>query len=151
MSAQYCQPSDIVLYALNGVALVNVPDPTQIACCVAASAMLDGYFNNRVALPLLAPYPADIIVNASYIAAYLVYSGSRGAMPMKGADEQIKKNYEAALEWARNVQRTNITPLWTPSIPVGQDPGHDAPQVVSDQKRGWQQYSRTGRPAGGGF
>lgn len=134
MGSQYCLPSDVALYAMNEIALSAVPLPQQNACCIAASETLDSHFRGRYPLPLLT-WGTDVTMHAAYVAAYLIYSGSRGAMPMKGADDRVMINYEHAIEWAKGVQRQTVHPDVTFACPA---PTYQLPQVHSPNKpRGW--------------
>ena len=74
-------------------------------------------------------------MHASYIAAFLMYSGTRGAAPMKGSDEMIRQNYEDAIRWAEGVQRQTVHPDVTFATP---SPQFAFPQVMSrNAPRGW--------------
>jgi hypothetical protein len=155
MASQYCDPSDLPLY-IAASALQPISMPVQTQACIDASEEADSYMRSRVALPLL-DWGTDIRRHTAYIAIYLLMAG-RGYAPKAGADSLILVNYYKAVGhperpgsgWFPGIQAQRITPDWTPSIPVGQDPGHDAPQVSSQPMRGWQQV-RGGRPVVGGF
>lgn len=134
MGSLYCTPTDVGTYALNTIALSTINPTQQNACCVAASEKLDSYFRGRYPLPLLT-WGTDVTMHAAYIAAFLMYSGTRGATPMKGSDEMIRTNYEDAIRWAEGVQRQTVHPDVTFSVP---SPQYVFPQVVSaNTPRGW--------------
>lgn len=130
----------------------------QDQACLDATEEADAYMRGRYPMPLLA-WGNDLRRYTAYIAIYLLASGPIGWAPQAGADSNIKENYWRAVGWPDRpgtgffpgIQRQSIQPDVTPSIPVGADPGHDAPQVSCDQPRGWQQFSRTGKPSVGGF
>ena len=96
--------------------------------------------------------------HCAYIAVYLL-AAMVGYAPQAGSDVNLERNYYIAVGggpfrepgYFVGIERQNIHPAVVPALPVGSDPGPDAPQVVSDQPRGWQQFSRSGRPAVGGF
>jgi phage gp36-like protein len=135
LGSQYCTPTDVGNFATNSIALSSIPPTQQNACCIAASELLDSHFRGRYPLPLLT-WGTDVTMNAAYIAAYLMYSGSRGAVPMKGSDLMVKANYDAAIKWAEGVQRQTIHPDVTTTPFQGSD--YQFPQVQSPNRpRGW--------------
>jgi hypothetical protein len=133
----------------------------QIQACADATDMADAYMNGRYAMPLLS-WDNSVTRNTAAIAVYLLMDGVIGWGAMAGSDRNIRASYARALGgpdpdnasfvhpgFFPGVQRQNLHPNVTPSLPVGQDPVHDAPQVSSNQPRGWQQF-RNGRPVIGG-
>jgi hypothetical protein len=145
--AQYLPPATLSLATIA----------QQQQACLDATEEADSYIRGRFQLPLLA-WGNDLTRYTAYIAVYLLMSGPIGWAPQAGTDSNITTNYYRAVGWPDRpgtgwfpgIQRQAIQPDVTPSIPVGQDPGHDAPQVSSDQPRGWMQY-RNGKPVVGGF
>jgi hypothetical protein len=125
----------------------------QTQACADATEEADSYLRGRYAMPLLA-FGSDVTRHTAYIAIYQLMYGPVGLAPQAGADETITKNYYTAVGWPdRNgtgwfprVQRQEIQPDVTPSVPVGADPGHDIPQVMSQPMRGWSQINARGRP-----
>lgn len=154
--SQYCQPSDLTLYAINPLALVNVTTLEQTAACIAASETADSHMRGRYQLPLLT-WGIDVTMHVAYIAVYLLMS-ARGYNPSAGADDTIQRRYYESVGfpdrpgsgWFPGIQRQAIHPDVTPSIAPGVDAVHDMPQVASDPPRGWQQF-RNGRAVVGGF
>jgi hypothetical protein len=152
----YVQPEQLVQYG-PAATLSLATAAQQLQACLDASEEADSYMRSRIALPLLG-WGNDITRYTGYIAWYLLM-GTIGWAPQAGSDSNITTNYYRAVGWPDRpgtgwfpgIQRQNITPDWTPSIPVGADPGHDAPQVRSNQPRGWQQFAQNGRPVIGGF
>ena len=130
----------------------------QLQACLDASEEADSYVRGRFQLPLL-EWGNDFTRHTAYIAIYLLMSGPIGWAPQAGSDDNITRNYYRSVGWPDRpgsgwfpgIQRQAIQPDVTPSIPVGSDPGHDAPQVASQPVRGWQQFNRRGRPVVGGF
>ncbi len=113
--------------------------------------------NGRYAMPLL-DWPTDVTTNTAYIAIFLLLS-LIGWAPQAGSDNNYERNFYVAIGggpfkepgYFPGIQAQRISPAVTPSIPTGQDPGHDAPQVSSQPMRGWAQFNRRGRPVVGGF
>jgi hypothetical protein len=149
---QYCPPA--VLSLATGA--------QQDQACLDATEVADSYIRGRFQLPLL-EWGNDVTRNTAAIAIYLLLDGPIGWATMAGSDRNIRAAYARAIGgpdpdnaayvhpgWFPGIQRQNIQPNVTPSIPVGSDPGHDAPQVASDPPRGWQQF-RCGVPVVGGF
>lgn len=154
--APYVQPSQLGNY-LPAATLALASPAQQLQACTDATEEIDSYLRGRFAMPLLA-WGTDLTRFTAHIAIYLLMSGPIGWAPEAGSDTNIKENYYRAVGWpdrpgtgwGPGVQRQAIQPDVTPSIAVGQDPGHDAPQVSSDPPRGWQQF-RGGKPVVGGF
>lgn len=128
----------------------------QNQACLDATETADSYLRGRYALPLLA-WGNDVTRYTAYIACYLLLSGAVGFAPQAGADDNVTKNYYSAVGWPDRpgsgwfpgVQRQSIQPDVTPSVPVGQDPVHDQPQVASQPLRGWSEFNARGRPVVG--
>lgn len=140
-------------------AMLSLATPAQQQqACIDATEEMDSYIRGRYALPLMA-WGNDLTRFTAYIAIYLLAMGPIGMAAQAGSDANITNNYYRAVGWpdrpgtgwAPGVQRQAIQPDLTPSIPVGADPGHDAPQVSCQQPRGWYQFGRNGKPVVGGF
>lgn len=152
----YVQYTQLPAY-LPAATLALATQAQQIQACLDATEEADSYMRGRFQLPLLA-WGNDLTRYTAYIAIYLLMSGPIGWSPQSGSDENIRTNYYRAVGWPDRpgtgwfpgVQRQAIQPDVTPSIAVGQDPGHDAPQVATDPPRGWAQFRR-GKPVVGGF
>jgi hypothetical protein len=153
----YCVRVDLLQYAPAQV--INLAtDAQQDQACLDASEEADSFMRGRFQMPLLA-WGNDVRRYTAYIAVYLLMSGPIGWAATGGnPDANIVTNYYRAVGWPDKpgtgwfpgIQRQAIQPDVTPSIPAGQDPVHDAPQVSSQQPRGWYQ-TRGGKPVVGGF
>jgi hypothetical protein len=107
--------------------------------------------NGRYTMPLL-DWPSDVTKFTAYIAIHNLMEGPIGNAPQAGADSNYLTNYYRAVGWPDNpnsgyfvqIQRQARHPAVTPSIPIGQDPVHDLPQVSSLPMRGWQRGNRIG-------
>lgn len=130
----------------------------QQQACIDATEEADSYIRGRFQLPLL-DWGNDLRRYTAYIAIYLLMSGPIGWAATGGnPDQNITSNYYRAVGWPDRpgsgwfpgIQRQAIQPDVTPTIPAGQDPIHDAPQVISQPMRGWYQ-TRRGKPVIGGF
>jgi hypothetical protein len=114
--SQYCQPSDLVLYAINPLALQSIPVGNQTAACIEASSEADGYLADRYPPPYFTPFPVSLIIHTSYIAVFRLMN-ARGYQPDAGADSRIAENYYAAtfnphtgvLGWFSRVKRQEIS------------------------------------------
>lgn len=151
--SQYCQPSDLTLYAINPLAFVNVTTAQQTAACIAASERADSYLRGRYTLPLT-QWGTDLTMMTSYVAVFLLLS-ARGYDPAAGGDRLVQERYYEAIGfpdrpgsgWFPGVQRQAIHPDVTDS--AGSASGDPLPQVrtggpASLPVRGW-----TGRGGGG--
>jgi hypothetical protein len=130
----------------------------QQQACLDATEEADSYIRGRFTLPLLA-WGNDLTRYTAYIAIYLLMSGPIGWGATGGnPDANITTNYYRAVGWPDKpgtgwfpgIQRQAIQPDVTPTVPVGSDAVHDAPQVSSLPRRGWEQVRR-GRSVIGGF
>jgi len=153
--APYVTPAQLSAYAPAALlALATGPQLTQ--ACTDATNTADSFMNARYAMPLLS-WPSDITSHTAFVAIHNL-AAMIGYAPAAGTDNNIERNYYIAIGggpfrepgYFPRIERQALHPNVTPSVPVGSDPGHDAPQVQSDPPRGWQQYSRCGKPAVGG-
>jgi len=133
----YCDPSDLPLYGLSATALAPIPLLTQQAACDEASEICDTYFRDRYQLPLVA-WGIDVRGAAAKIAVYNLMS-TRGFNVSQGADQNIRLRYEDTLKWLLQVARQEVQANVTPT--QDQAPGYDDPSVVTNQPRGWDNYS----------
>lgn len=153
--APYCTPSQLAQVVQPAV-LSLATGAQQTQACVNATAEADSYLSNRFEMPLLS-WGADLTLYTSYLAAYQLVRLLIGVAPQAGSDDVYdtlrrlaiggKRNEENAARqegWFEKVQRQAIVPDVTPTLAVGSDPGHDAPQVTSLPQRGWQQGNRVG-------
>lgn len=153
--ASYVTPAQLGQY-LPAAALALATSVQQLQACSDATARADSYMSDRYQMPLLA-WDAAVTQMTAYVACYLLMD-LVGWAPQAGADTNVRSRYYEAVGypdrpgsgWFPGVARQAIHPDVTPSIPVGQDPGHDGPQVSSQPMRGWQQV-RGGRSVVGGF
>jgi Protein of unknown function (DUF1320) len=114
--SQYCQPSDLTLYAINPLALQSIPIGNQTAACIDASSEADGYLSDRYPPPYGAPYPIALVIHVAYIAVFRLMN-ARGYQPDAGADSRIAENYYAATfnphtgvhGWLARVKRQEIS------------------------------------------
>lgn len=151
--APYCVPADLVAY-IPPPTLARTTTDIQMQACVNATEEADSYLRGRYALPLTA-WGNDVRRYTAWIAVYLIVQ-QIGFRPGAGADENIVKNYYRAVGdpmvpgsgWFPGIQRQAIHPDVTPSVPPGQDPVRDLPQVSTAPMRGWEQ-TRNGRPVVG--
>lgn len=143
--SQYASLQDLTTYGIQAIAVQNVPTADQTNQLIAASSLIDSYFNGRYALPLL-QWDISVTMNAAYIAAYLLMS-VRGFRPTQGSDDTVRKNYENAIAWCQGVQRQSVHPVVVQSAPVT-DPTYQLPQVHSSVPRGWNTSGRFGGPEG---
>lgn len=152
--SQYCDPSDLPKY-LNAAALATTTPEAQLQACIDASNEADAFLRGRYSLPLSA-WDTNVRKYTAWIACYLLLTG-RGYAMMAGSDKQITDRYYMAVGdpskpgsgWFPGVQRQAIHPDVTPAQPSPGDPVYDLPQVRTSQQRGWNTYSRGGKPSVG--
>ena len=155
--APYVTPAQLVNY-IPAATLALATTDQQTQACTDATNDADDYMNGRYTMPLL-EWPSSITDHTAYMAVYKLMTGPIGFAPQAGTDQNFLQNFYRAIGWPDRpgtgyfpgIQAQRIHPAVTPSVPVGQDPVHDAPQVSSNQPRGWQQFTANGRPVVGGF
>lgn len=153
----YVVRADLAQYLPSQVLNLATTDQ-QDQACIDATQEADSYIRGRYTLPLL-DWGNDLRRYTAYIAIYLLMSGPIGWGATGGnPDQNITTNYYRAVGWPDRpgtgwfpgIQRQAIQPDVTPTVPVGRDGIHDAPQVRSEPRRGWQQV-RNGKSVIGGF
>lgn len=113
--------------------IVNVADAKKQKALNAASDLLDGYISDQSTLPLIAPYPQDVIDFECAIAAYRLLCNV-GFNPMAPADKALKEERDGWIEWAVGVSKGEINPSWTDSSPADGPSGVD---VITSTSRGY--------------
>ena len=151
----YVLPAQLPQYL--PAAVVNLATAgQQMQACIDTSETADSYFRIRYTLPMQA-VGSDVVRYTAYVACFLLLSGAVGFAPQAGADENVQRNYYAAVGWPDRpgsgwfpaVGSQRLTPDVTPTLLPGNDPTHDQPQVQSQPLRGWQQVNARGRPCVG--
>lgn len=137
--------AQLAQYGLPAQALAAIPTPTQQAELDAASDTADSYIRGRGQLPLLMPYPLDLIRWECWIAAFNIMQ-TRGYNPSSGADRAIAERYKLAIEDLGKVQRQALHPAFVFSTVPSTDPTYGLPQVRSDAPRGWPETDSSGTP-----
>jgi hypothetical protein len=146
LGSQYCAPLDLLTTGVNPFALQDVSSAQQLIACQQANAMADDYISSRWTMPLI-QWPVSFVFYSACFGVWLCLK-TRGMNPEAGADEYWKVEYDAAHEYFRNIQRTNLTPYGLiPGAASPGDPTHDLPQVISQPQRGWSTFSLRGRPS----
>jgi phage gp36-like protein len=117
----YATVPDLVKYGLaSGTLDGDLDAGQQLDALNAASTFADGYLRSQYTLPLIAPYPADLVEAVCKIAAYNLLS-VRGLNPELGADQNYRDRYKDALAWLTEVGMGHISPSILDSSP-GQNP-----------------------------
>jgi phage gp36-like protein len=96
----YSTPEEFDQLGLPAVALDGVADTSPWRD--AAAGRINTYLRGRYSLPLVAPYPPEIIEAECAIAAYLFLS-RRGFDPEAGANQNVVTRYEDAMRWLRDL------------------------------------------------
>lgn len=130
--SSYATVTDLTSYGISAVAVANLDPVTLQKQCDAASGIADGYLAGRYNMPLLTPFPQDLVLYVSWIAAFLTMS-VRGYNPDAAADTLILDKYEKAINWFEGVQRQRIHPNVIQS-PVAA-PAYQLPQVLTTPRR----------------
>ena len=113
--------------------IANVASTKKQAALNAASDFLDGYISDQCELPLIAPYPQDVIDFECAIAAYRLLCNV-GFNPMAPADKALKDERDDWIKWAERVSSGEVNPRWTDSS-SGVDPS--GVDVITATTRGY--------------
>jgi phage gp36-like protein len=112
--SSYATPSDLFTHGapsqsfqVGGVAISNLTLQAELD---AVSAEADGYIGPRGMLPLLTPYPPDLVRNVCTIAAYNILS-VRGLNPI-GPDSNLRLRYVDAMKWLEKIRTQGVSPLF---------------------------------------
>lgn len=95
-------------FQVGGVA---IPTDQLQAALDATSARADASIAPRGMLPLLEPYPEDLVENVCIITAYKVLS-VRGLNPAAGGDSNLRLRYQDAMKWLEDVRTQRLSPLF---------------------------------------
>jgi len=143
--AQYATTADLADLGLPPAALANIELSVQTAHLLASGDFIDTFLRSQHTLPLVVPFPREIVRANVVLAAYdiLVY---RGYNPDE-YDDNFRQRYEDVMEWLKMLARGEVSldeaADTTPTVSEG------APQVQTgganrihgegeeDEHRGW--------------
>ncbi len=137
--ADYAVLTDLYALGMPLVAMGSVSTATQQRCLDGRNNYADTKMRARYLLPLLPPYPDDLIQNICMLTAWDIWL-IRGGNPTAGTDGQYQVRGQMALDWFNDVERQRAHPAVIES--TGSDPGYAAPLVISKALQGW--YPGTG-------
>jgi phage gp36-like protein len=101
----YSTEADFLVLGLPAVALDGVTDTSDWRS--AAAGQIDSYLRGRYRLPLVAPYPAEIVEVECKLAAYGFIS-NRGFDPEAGANQNIVLRYKDARDWLKALSEGKV-------------------------------------------
>ena len=105
---RYALPADLARYVPSS-AIASIPLQEQQDALDAASSEFNGALGNQYTLPLIAPFPPDLVRHVCSYAIWALLS-KRGFNPEKGANATFVTNYQAASSWMLRVGRREIQP-----------------------------------------
>jgi phage gp36-like protein len=118
--------------AQGRISVASLGAPKVQAALNAGSDYLDGLLVDQATLPLIPPYPQDVVDFEVVYAAYRLLLNV-GFNPQAPADMAVKEEYDRKMSWAREIAAGEITPNWTDSS-SDQDMG--GPFVITSAQRG---------------
>lgn len=137
--------ADLYALGLPEASLANVPTADQLTALDAASGLVDGYLRSKYTLPLVAPYPHEIIRAECVLAAWDLIT-TRGHNPI-GFDESLERRDEAVRAWLKDLAagRAHLPPGAdsTPTVQEGrprvesQGTPYTGGPVQRNTTRGW--------------
>lgn len=128
----YCDPGDIVEYAIPERAIAQVTQDRRIAACISASDQADGYLSTRKQLPLLS-WGNDLREHVANIAAAALVR-HRGVDP-QSADAIVFDGRDQAMRWLKSIATGAIDPPGMVDSTTETNEGGSV--VVSSPSRGW--------------
>lgn len=136
---------DLYALGLPEASLAHVPPADQLAALDSASGTVDTYLRARHTLPLVAPYPREIIRAEAVLAAWDLIT-TRGHSPI-GFDESLERRAEAVMDWLKDLAagRAHLDPGAdsTPTVQEGrprvesQGTPYTGGPVRRNATRGW--------------
>lgn len=116
----YATESDLIALDLPEAAIAGIDTQPHLD---AAKARVDGYLRGRYLLPLVAPYPADVVSVTSALAAYSIIA-RRGFDPSQGTHLTLRQRYEDSTRWLERLASGLINlPAGADSSSAAQDGG----------------------------
>jgi len=103
---QYATIADMQQLGLPPAALANVPNATIDAFLTKASASVDSYLRSQYKLPLVTPYPDEIVWATVCIGSYRLMVW-RGYNPDEH-DAEIRARYEDCVAWLGQLSRGQV-------------------------------------------
>lgn len=91
----YATESDLLVLDLPAAAIAGLDTQPHLD---AASSRVDGYLRGRYSLPLVAPYPSEIVSVTSALAAYSLIA-RRGFDPSSGTHLTLRQRFEDSTRW----------------------------------------------------
>lgn len=107
--ASYATLANFAVYAVNPAAFAGIPDGTKQAQLDAASTLGEGYLAAQYHLPIVAPYPVDLVMAVCSVAAFTLMS-FRGYKPDVQGDATLLLRYDHAIAWFKGVATGMISP-----------------------------------------
>jgi phage gp36-like protein len=102
----YSTEADFNALGLPALALDGVTDTSQWRD--AAQGQINSYLRGRYRLPLVAPYPAEVIDVECKLAAYSFIS-IRGFDPEAGANQNVVLRYKDARDWLKALSEGKVS------------------------------------------
>src|SRR5687767_13858461 len=101
----YSTEDDFLALGLPAAALDGATDTSDWRD--AAAGTIDSYLRGRYRLPLVAPYPPEVIDAECKLAAYSFIS-NRGFDPEQGANQNIVLRYKDAMGWLKMLSEGKV-------------------------------------------
>lgn len=120
---------------LDSYALSQMTDADLTAALNAAKARVDAALSMQYTLPILDPYPFDLIECECVLASWTALM-VRGYNPATGIDTNIKERYEEWRSYLDKVSKGELQPVITDSSTEG-DPGPTGVAVYTATQRGY--------------
>lgn len=141
MSVRYAELADLHSLDLPEAALEGMTadgiDPEDHLD--KAAGKINSYLRGRTRLPLVEPYPDEIVSANSALAAYSILS-ARGFDANSGSDHNVRMRYDDTMRWLKSFANGEVNIEFTADTTLA----HDGGPIVRSQCRdraGWR-FSR---------
>ena len=108
-AVQYAQISDLANYLPPRVIAGVITQAAQTYALASASSFVNGYLVDQFVLPLIPPYPQDLIRCVCVVATWDLLS-LRGFDPTEGPNVTFEARYRHQVQWLEAVQAGRVTP-----------------------------------------
>lgn len=128
--------AQLKVLGIDSYAINQVADANKQAALDSASARIDSALATQFTLPIVAPYPMDIIECECVLASWtLLMAQSYNAAP--GVDDNFRKRYDYWEDYLLRVSKGELVPQVIDSSGDQDTTGATGPTVITATQRGY--------------
>lgn len=135
--ARYAEIADLTTIGLHADLIDGIATATINAILDKRSRTADGYIaaSGRYKLPLVAPYPGDLVTAVCQLAAWDIMSAHVGTHGDEAANTDWEKRAQEATSWLKDLQAGRVAP--PDMIDSSADVTETSISISSEPLRGW--------------